>query len=290
MIRKYITYVEFTFLAGYHLLFLAVALSALWAAAAQTTTPPMTSNSFAITDFLSSLESNAEVKALGAPSSLQRRYLEENDTKLGYRIVKDKNKDAFQTANQFADAFARECVAKGGKVDEDDAPHVRHLLARQNTITSGTGITGVWAYQHRVAVCSKDDTIVLGHMAAFIHDNTPYGRTYKSQLISSLLAKTLSNTTLVMAFPGNSTASRRDIAKLDAERLAAAKAREAQLAQWQNALAIGDATNCGTVIEVRGPMVEIASGSQTLWSRRDVLYPAGYRLDPSGLVMGCAAK
>lgn len=45
---------------------------------------------------------------------------------------------------------------------------------------------------------------------------------------------------------------------------------------------IGTVTNCGTVIEVRGPMVEIAvpptvltpNGQTTFWSRRDALPPS----------------
>ncbi|RJY09151.1 hypothetical protein [Aurantiacibacter aquimixticola] len=54
-----------------------------------------------------------------------------------------------------------------------------------------------------------------------------------------------------------------------------------ELAQFQSDLTVGDETNCGLVIEIRGPLAEIAvpvnrhapSGAGTFWSRIDRLAP-----------------
>jgi hypothetical protein len=114
----------------------------------------------------------------------------------------------------------------------------------------------------------------LGAMAAIIVDRTPYKRKYKGDLAAGLLGSTLSNQTLIVALPAASVESRNAAARLDAERFAREtlavqqdaeeqKARAAQLAEWRSNLKIGDESNCGPVIEVRGPMIQIASGAQT---------------------------
>jgi hypothetical protein len=60
---------------------------------------------------------------------------------------------------------------------------------------------------------------------------------------------------------------------------------------FRKAMAVGSETNCGTVIQLRGPMVEIAvpayrntpNGQSTFWSKRDRLYPIGPALCSYGL-------
>jgi hypothetical protein len=49
--------------------------------------------------------------------------------------------------------------------------------------------------------------------------------------------------------------------------------KERALIAWRQALMVGDATQCGSVIELRGPMVQLASGSRTAWMRREELFP-----------------
>jgi hypothetical protein len=250
-----------------------------------------------ISQFLHETGGQAALKAVGTKNSPERRFVEDRSSHLGLRTIKDKNQDPLATSNFAVSAFTRECSEHGGRVDKDSAPNVRHLLARQAQPTKGYG-SDVWGYQHRVAICSIDSDRVLGAMAAIIVNRTPYKRKYKGDLAAGLLGSTLSNQTLIVALPAASVESRNAAARLDAERFAretlavqedaeVQKARAAQLAEWRSNLKIGDESSCGPVIEVRGPMIQIASGAQTYWKRRDYLYPAGYKLQPSGMDMGC---
>ncbi|MEZ5696334.1 MAG: hypothetical protein R3E18_07810 [Sphingomonadaceae bacterium] len=82
-----------------------------------------------------------------------------------------------------------------------------------------------------------------------------------------------------------------------AQRVAAERARQTspgQLAPWRSTLSIGEATNCGLVIDVRGPMVEIALDPQLfapgrpgqIWLRREQVYPVGAR-DQRNFLIAC---
>jgi hypothetical protein len=109
-----------------------------------------------ISQFLHETGGQAALKAVGTKNSPERRFVEDSSSHLGFRTVKDKNEDPLATANSAVSAFARECKEKGGKLDEDSAPNVRHFLTRQAKLTEGYG-SDVWGYQHHVSICSVND-------------------------------------------------------------------------------------------------------------------------------------
>ncbi len=79
----------------------------------------------------------------------------------------------------------------------------------------------------------------------------------------------------------------RQLAAILADYAAEQRANEA----FQKDIVVGTETNCGTVIQVRGPMVEIAvppvrptpNGQSTFWSKRTALTHPGPALCTYGL-------
>lgn len=62
---------------------------------------------------------------------------------------------------------------------------------------------------------------------------------------------------------------------------------EQQLANWRAGLQIGTQTDCGYVIETRGPMVQIAGSNQSvMWLPREKVFPRGTRT-PAELIINC---
>ena len=101
--------------------------------------------------------------------------------------------------------------------------------------------------------------------------------------------------TAIYAYRPNQIENRTTLEAAIAKRaLAAATARADEVARteaFRKEIAVGIETNCGTVIQLRGPMVEIAvpayrntpNGQSTFWSKRDRLYPVGPALCSYGL-------
>lgn len=219
------------------------------------------------------------------------------DSFIDYRIVKDRNEDALQTANVARVAFGRECISKGGVIDDDSEPNVqallKHGLARTSEYDNNThwNPSERWHISHRVAICSANDATVMGVMIAYVHDVTasysyftnPKRRPYNIALIAAMKPR-----------HGTSKAFQRMVAarNLEADRLAqelgrqsqqrvdrAAQQRAIRLVEFKKNIAIGTATNCGLVINVRGPLAEIQlpanvqgpNGQTIYWVRRDML-------------------
>lgn len=60
-----------------------------------------------------------------------------------------------------------------------------------------------------------------------------------------------------------------------------------QLASWRAGLQIGSETDCGYVIETRGPMVQIAGSNRSvMWLPREKVFPRGTRT-PAELIINC---
>lgn len=204
---------------------------------------------------------------------------------LGYRFFKEKRRDnALATARRAWDAFAAECAAKGGAVEDNGSPVA---LAFRNRVLEDVeyreaGAKHFWT--GLTAVCSRGQEEVLGGLLAAVYDPTAANGP------ASLLLGPVPIQTAVYAYKGTAIPSlaqlRREDALADArladqERL---REREGQLINaFQTNLEVGSETSCGTVIQVRGPMAEVAvpattttpKGQSTFWSKRDRLFPVG---------------
>jgi len=123
----------------------------------------------------------------------------------------------------------------------------------------------------------------MGGLVAITFDNTELAT--KGDLGTRLFSKIslMATRTAVYAYlPANirtAASFETQQAALRADDAAEQRANEA----FRRDLAVGTETNCGTVIQLRGPMVEIAvppvrltpNGQSTFWSRRTVLARPG---------------
>jgi hypothetical protein len=142
-------------------------------------------------------------------------------------------------------------------------------------------------WRGEVAVCSTGPTNVLGGFVAIVHDTTDV--VSKGDIGSRFLSKVfgLPTHTAIYAFRANQIENRVTLEAAVAKRtfaMATERAEEiARTEAFRKEIAVGSETNCGTVIQLRGPMVEIAvpayrntpNGQPTFWSKRDRLYPVG---------------
>ena len=195
----------------------------------------------------------------------------------GYRFFKVDNKaDQFTTAKAAQAKFAEECASKNGIIEPNDSP-VASRFAKDNgerlsvsdNYFSNTVATGV---------CVGADQQPLGGFVAIT-------RTLKTQV---LFVRT--NRTAIYAIMGDSIASAATFAEEETERqkqqaLAHEQDRKAQITAaseqrkldaWRKTIVLGTSTNCGLVIDVRGPLVQVQlpgnttgpSGQRDFWIKR----------------------
>jgi hypothetical protein len=288
MMRKFLTWLKLGCLQLVQLFWMSFFITtAMNQANAQLSSP---SEPVQIESFLDTIGGDTKIAAMGDASQSPQRLLQSHPGTLGYRVIKDKHMDPFQTANGVIGAYAQECLRHGGVMDGPKALNMRDLLADQQSLTSGYGNSGDGQYLHKVAICSQNADQVLGTVILLIHDKTPGRRAY-----GTVWLRDQSNRTLVIALPGSadhslSAAQLREDKRLaqeqERQKLAACAAQEAVArrdviqktwAEWRKTLAIGAESHCGPVIALRGPMVEIANAGVALWFRREALYPAGAR-------------
>ena len=248
-----------------------------------------------ITDFLLSIGGSTEVKTVGRSSPEARPGTDNATEILGARYYKDKlTSDPTSRMREARTAFEAECGAKGGSLEAEDSATSQEFFARVlGDLTRPTGYKHQW--RGLVAICTGPDGIPWGGIAAIMQDNSGVvGGDPAVGLLNALAP--LKTPTAVFAF---SPRRIRPNAVVAQEVLARQQAvdqiridRERRVAEFRSKpLPIGTETNCGTVIEVRGPMAEIAlggaqltpSGQSTFWSRMDRLSPPGMNVCLYGL-------
>jgi hypothetical protein len=198
----------------------------------------------------------------------------------GYRFFNVDNKaDQLAAAKAAKAKFAAECTAQNGSVEPDDTPVAKRFWQENaeswqhsdeyftNTVVSG--------------VCIATDQLPLGGFVAIT-------RTLRT---SVFFVRT--NRTAIYAIKGDRIASAQTFADEEQERtrqqlLAEDRARQARLAfdaeqrrlaPWRKSIAVGTSTNCGLVIDVRGPLVQVQlpgnttgpSGQREFWIKRTEL-------------------
>lgn len=301
--RKFLTGINFGLLRLVQLVWLGFFMTAVMNEA--NAQPTSLSQSEQIANFLSTIGGDTKIAAMGDASQRPQQLIHNLPDMLGYRIIKDKHMDPFQTADRVIAVYAQECLSKGGVIDAPTALNMRDLLAAHQSLTSSYVNAGDWQYLHKVAICSQNAELVLGTLLLLIDDKTPGRRAY-----GTVWLRDQSNRTLVIALPrvialpglaDHSLASaqlREDerlereqqqkvlAARADEEASARRKATQKAWADWRTTLAIGAESHCGPVIALRGPMVEIANAGVALWFRREALYPAGAR-DGFGSLISC---
>jgi hypothetical protein len=254
--------------------------------AALTAIPAMGQQPPGIADFLATIGGDTDIKTSGSlrsdPAPQIYPLLDDAPEIIGYRFFSEKlTSNGSATAERARDAFAQECTSKGGRIEPEEGDVARtfrdRVLGRRLPPRSG--------YKHFWSgistVCSRGPGQVLGGFVAITYDTTEVAT--RGDIGSRLLSRVsmVPTRTAVYAYrPGLIHAG----PSSQARQAAIADERDAELQRretFRRELAIGTATNCETVIQVRGPMVEIAvppivltpNGQPSFWSRRDALAP-----------------
>lgn len=240
-----------------------------------------------VADFLTTIGGDTDMKTIGSnlsdPTAEIYPLTRDGSEVIGYRFFSEKlTANGSATAERTRAAFVQECVAKGGRIEPEDSNVDRGFKDR----VLGRRIPRRGDYKHfwseLSAVCSRSPSEVMGGFVAITYDTTEVAT--KGDMGSRLLSKIwLQPTqTAVYAYRPERIRTAASFEARDAAILANYAEQRANEA-FQKDIVVGTETNCGTVIQVRGPMVEIAvspvrpapNGQSTFWSKRTVLTRPG---------------
>lgn len=241
-------------------------------------------------DFFASIGGSTDINVVGKTSPEAQPLRERPAEIVGARFFMEKKaKDPFLIADRGHAAFKASCAAREGALVDGGDERVREFVDRVSShLTRPSGHKHEW--RAKGAICEDAEGSPLAGYLAVLQDNTAVAARGDpgSRLISSMFG--LRTTTAVYLFrPGwlQSRAAVEHLARAEEDRVAREEARvEAERRQaeaFRRNLAIGDETNCGTVIEIRGPIAEIAlpinrrapNGEATFWTRIERLAPRG---------------
>lgn len=212
-------------------------------------------------------------------------YLRNRQNVLGLRATSEKRPhDALNEARRGRALFSQECGLTGGVVEKEDSLATVDFVDRVIKPVIGER-RGLDYWRGLVAICSASNGKVLGNYVAVIHDTTDVATRgdVGSRLLTNIFG--LPTTTTIYAFAPRSVVESAVLAEEKRNAEAARSANAARdlegLRRFQADLKIGTATSCGTVIQIREPMVEIAlppryktpNGLGVYWTRRDKTLP-----------------
>lgn len=275
---------------------ITLALGALTVGAADHTQAP--ANGPTIADFINVIGGDTSPKTAlsdrGSLPLIMKPLLRDRGEILGYRFHKQytgSNGTAF--AEKARAAFNGECLAKGGMIEREsgsittaflDARAVDRTRDPQPMAVVSVGIG---------SICLSKDGHPLGGFLGLVRDTSPM--LAKGYAGSPFLMQTSGQPTRTAvyayrasAIPDLPSVQQAQQQRRDNERREEARAEQAygekerRLEQFRKSLAVGTETHCGTVIQLRGPMVELAippgrhpSGQSSFWLKRGQLDPPG---------------
>lgn len=242
-------------------------------------------------DFLDGIEGSPDVGKIGGDQVPEAQPLRRFPGHiLGARyIVKRGTPPAEEATEEALAIFTSSCTARGGALlDQDDQRSQEFAQRVVGDLPRPTGNGYRW--RGRTAICDDLNGQPLAGFVAVFQDADELNRRVASQVLNGIFGA--KHETAIYLFSPRSirsqasvlaseTAAREQNARLEESRLAAMQAAREEAAAFQRRLAIGTETNCGTVINVRGPMAEVAlpinltapNGATVFWSRIDRLLP-----------------
>lgn len=275
---------------------ITLTLGALPAGAAAPPMAPTTNPTIA--DFISIIGGDTLPKTVqsdrGSVPVIMKPLLRDRDEILGYRFHKQytgSNGTAF--AEKARAAFNQECLAKGGMIEREGGPITTAFLDARAVDRTREPQPMTIVSIGIASTCLSKDGRPLGGFLGLVRDTSPM--LAKGYAGSPFLMQTSGqpSRTAVYAYRASAIPSlalvqqaqqrRRDDERREEERAEQAYVeKERQLARFRTSLAVGTETHCGTVIQLRGPMVELAippgrspSGQSTFWLKREQLDPPG---------------
>ncbi|MDY1008830.1 hypothetical protein [Sphingomonas sp. CFBP9019] len=238
----------------------------------------------AIANFLTSIGGDTAMKTSGSMSSnpLPQIYplVRDESEIIGYRFFAEKlTANGSATAERVRGVFALECAAKGGRIEPEDGEVARSFRDR----VLGRRLPPRGSFKHFwsgvSAVCVRSPSEVMGGFVAITFDNTELGT--KGYIGARLFSRIslMPTRTAVYAYRPDRIRSAASFQAQQAARRADNVAEQRTQEAFRHDLVVGTETNCGIVIQIRGPMVEIAvppvrlppNGQSTFWSKRDIL-------------------
>lgn len=207
-----------------------------------------------IADFLTTIGGDTDMKTAGTspadPSPQIYPLMHDGSEVIGYRLFFEKiTANGLATAERTKAAFARECVAKGGRIEAEDSDVARGFNERVLRSKIPQRI-----YKHfwagLSAVCSRSPSEVMGGFVAITFDTTEVAT--KGDMGSQLLSKIWLQPTRTAVYAYRPERIRTAVsfearnAAILADYAAEQRANEA----FQKDIVVGTETNCGTVIQV----------------------------------------
>lgn len=206
--------------------------------------------------------------------------------------------DGTATAERARDLFAEQCSAEGGRIEPPDGYAAQSFAdwATDDRMPTTNRYKHRWVPISSLCTAQTGDRFLGGFYAA-VYDTSGVasdGDLGSRAMMRLFPVKTLTAVYIFRGegigrpsqFAGQRPPSRR-------EQVAALRAMEdKQTAEMRANLQIGTETNCGTVIEIRPPLAQIAvppimktpNGQATFWSRIDRLIPAGISVCTFGML------
>lgn len=251
-----------------------------------------------IADFLSNIGGDTSPKTVrgdhGVVPGVMKPLVRDRGEILGYRFHKQyTGTDGTAFAETARAAFNQECIAKGGMIERDGGPITTAFLDARAVDRTIQPVPMTAASVGIASVCLNKDGQPLGGFLGLVRDTSPmlakgYAGSPFLMQTSGQPSRTAVYTYRASAIPDLVTVERaqrqRRVAQywenVRAEQDIAEKKR--QIDQFRKALDVGTETHCGTVIQLRGPMVELAippgrspGGQSSFWLKREQLDPPG---------------
>lgn len=253
MARKFLFYAERAILSAVQLFILGYSLAGFWPASAQTGQHATVSSPVKLGAFL------AHYPKSKSPDQVEVAHISAlgEGAVVGYRMVKEPKKVSIYVSAKAYDSFRAECSAIGGQIARFDNPAE---IARYYEMAKGLSLSN----GNPPLICVDAEELPVG--AVFGH--TSVDRYKNRYSVMFVLTQEAATEMVVMYHRGKAKELRlqADIAEKQA-------ADERRWTDWRTKLAVGSETHCGPILELRGPVVQVAYGKQTGWVRRERLYP-----------------
>ena len=259
-----------------------------------------------IGDFLATIGGDSSPKTVGADKSIDAPHIQplarDASDIVAYRFFKENM--AVRTPRALGrarEAFGQECLAKGGRLLVDTDLVVQDFKRRRaESLLPPNKPFHVW--EADAAVCVASSGHAMGGLVSIserkgMEPSTHNGSTMVVGLLMPSYVRTavyayhpraIGGPTPALMAQNRAGPSEGELtARFQEERRREQEREEA----FRRTMDVGTETNCGMVIQVRGPVVEVAlpptrttpSGQTSFWSKRAVLFPPGPTVCTFGL-------
>ncbi|WP_109355913.1 hypothetical protein [Sphingorhabdus sp. EL138] len=235
-----------------------------------------------IGEFLKPVIGSTDTKVLPA-TNVARQYIDANGiNKSQYRIIVDDNYAPYDTFFEIRDAYKGYCEARDGKLDLTASKNNYYIKDYYSNEFHRYDWPNISGYQLFTAVCQHRTSKMWSAMAVVIADRVTLERKFDWSNVAPLNLKTFSTTTTVMAvdpaiFDPKMQEKVRNLMPIPHKSAPSPLLDEFRNDQspyllrqreFQANLAVGDQTNCGKVLEIRGPLVKIKLPKSVLFHKK----------------------